>query len=388
MKKVVLKPGKEKAIGNRHHWIFSGAILSKPEVLEGDIFPVYSAKGNLLGSAYFNRRCSLMGRMLCFNDKNPKEEIRHQIKEAIELRKRLFNFSMTNAYRLINGEGDCLPGLIVDQYNDILVIQISTLGMEKLKEWIVEFLVELLHPKMIYEKSLMPSRKEEGLKDREGVLYGKQIEAIQIVENGYKFYVDFLASQKTGFFLDHREMRKYIQSFSQNKRVLNCFSYSGGFSVYALAGGAKKVVSIDISPKAIELAKKNVDLNGFNAKLHEGIVEDAFKFLHESDMDYDLVILDPPAFAKKQKDIIQACRGYKEINRTAMAKMPRNSFLLTSSCSYHVDRELFQKVIFQAALEAKREVKVLSQHYMAPDHPINIFHPEGDYLKSLFLYIS
>ncbi len=197
-----------------------------------------------------------------------------------------------------------------------------------------------------------------------------------------------MKSQKTGFFLDHREMRQWVRSLSAGKRVLNAFSYTGGFSVYALAGGAKCVDSVDISQEAVEASKRHVTLNGFKAAEQGFICADVFAFLREAAMPYDLVILDPPAFAKRRKDIVPACRGYKDINRLAMQKMPAHSLLLTCSCSHHVDEQLFQKVVFQAAVEAKRKVRIIGKHRLAGDHPVNIFHPESDYLKSLLLYIE
>lgn len=387
MSAVILKPGKEKAIRNWHHWIFSGAIASSPKVMNGEIYPVYSSTKELLGSAYFNSHSSITGRMVSFDQAPAQQAIEQSLENAISLRKELFKDSDTTAYRLVNGEGDKLPGLVVDQYDTILVIQIATLGMEKMKPWLLDFLINRLKPKAIYEKSLLPSRKEEGLKPYSEWLYGSPTEEIVVLENGHKFSVSVTEGQKTGFFIDHREMRQLVKQYAANKRVLNCFSYTGAFSVYALAGGAEFVDSVDISKEAIATAEKNVVLNSFGKDKAGFISDDVFQFLREKPLDYQLVIIDPPAFAKRQKDVVAACRGYKDLNRIAMQKMPAGSFLLTSSCSYHVDANLFQKVIFQAARESGREVKILGQHRMAPDHPINIYHPEGDYLKSLFLYI-
>jgi len=387
-KKVILKPGKDKAIRNHHHWIFSGAIASLPNFSDGEILQVYSSKDDLLGSGYFNKKSSIIGRMVCFNDKPPLEAIKQSIDNALKLREQLFDDKVTNAYRLINGEGDCLPGLIVDKYNNIIVIQLATKGMDVLRPWLVEVLNDKIKPKAIYEKSLLPSRKEEGLTDVQGWLFGERLAEIEVIENGLKFNVSVEEGQKTGFFLDHREMRQLIRTLSHQKKVLNCFSYSGGFSVYALAGGAIQVDSVDISESAIEMAKRHVSLNGFKAEDQEFHVADVFQFIRERPLNYDLVILDPPAFAKRQKDVIPACRGYKDINRVVMQKLPPNSLLLTCSCSYHVDEALFQKVVFQAAVEAKRVVKIIRRHSLASDHPINLCHPEGDYLKSLLLHVE
>lgn len=386
--RVILRQGKDKAIRNRHHWIFSGAIQNMPEGVDGAILPVYSADQILLGSAYFNSSSAIAGRMVAFGDMDPYSSIRKNIEDAVALRQMLFDDKATNAYRLINGEGDCLPGLIVDKYNDVLAVQIGTKGMELLKSFIVENLIRLCRPRSIYEKSLLLSRKEEGLTDLQGVLQGEDPGVFQIQENGLHFYVAIKEGQKTGFFLDQREMRQKIREIANGKKVLNCFSYTGGFSVYAAAGGATVVDSIDISAEAIDFVQKNMELNWLKAIPSASYATDVFQYLRERPLDYDIVILDPPAFAKRQKDIVQACRGYKDINRVAMKKMPRRSLLLTCSCSYHVDADLFQKVVFQAAVEAGRTVKILGRHRLAPDHPINLCHPEGDYLKSLLLYIE
>ncbi|MBA3721158.1 MAG: class I SAM-dependent rRNA methyltransferase [Parachlamydiaceae bacterium] len=387
-KGVVLKPGKEKAILHKHHWIFSGAVQSSPSFKDGEFLPVYASNSNLLGSAYFNRKSNIIGRMVAFDATPPLKAIQHALDRAIAFRKTLFNFEKTNAYRLVNGEGDGLPGLVIDIYDNVAVMQLSTKGMDGLKPWLVEYIDKAFKPLAIYEKSLLPTRREEGLVDVQGVLKGTVPEFISIKENGLSFQVNLEKGQKTGFFLDHREMREWIRSLADGKRILNAFSYTGGFGVYALAGGAKHVDSVDISEEAIDLAKKNTTLNGFSAKEQGFHTTDVFQYLRENELNYELVILDPPAFAKKQKDIIPACRGYKDINRIAMQKMPSQSLLLTCSCSHHVDESLFQKVVFQAAFEAKRSVRIIGRHRLAQDHPINVFHPEGEYLKSLLLYID
>ncbi|MCE5317817.1 MAG: class I SAM-dependent rRNA methyltransferase, partial [Parachlamydia sp.] len=336
-KRVVLKPGKEKAIRHRHHWIFSGAVASMPEGDEGALWPVYSSNGQLLGSAYFNQKVNIVGRMVAFGEISPHDAIRQHLEQAVALRERLFRGSDTNAYRLVNAEGDLLPGLIVDRYDQVLAIQISTLGMDRLRPFIVEELQRLIKPRSIYEKSHMSSRREEGLTDVQGLVLGESVDEVEIRENGLRFLVSIAEGQKTGFFLDHREMRVSVKEMAKDKRVLNCFAYTGGFSIYAAAGGAKLVESVDLSAQAIAWARKNDQLNGFGTPDSHFHVADVFEFLRQRDLPFDLVILDPPAFAKKQRDVIAACRGYKEINRVAMQKMPKGSLLLTSSCSYHVD---------------------------------------------------
>lgn len=386
MNRIILKKGKDKAIRNRHHWIFSGAVVELPDFKDGEIAEVISDSSELLGTGYFNSKAKILGRMLSFDQQPALDAIQKNLDAAIQWRHSLFNNSNTTAYRLVNGEGDCLPGLIVDRYANTLVMQISTLGMEHLKPFVVDYLVKKLNVESIYEKSNLPSRKEEGLQPQVGLIYGKDFDEVEILENGNKFIVSVKDGQKTGFFLDHRQMRQKIKNLSQGLKVLNCFSYTGGFSIYAAKGGAASVDSVDISEKATEMGKRNAKLNGLENT--NFITDDVFQFLRKNDLNYDLIILDPPAFAKKQRDIVQACRGYKDINRIAMSKMPPNSLLLTCSCSYHVDESLFQKVIFQAAIEAKRNVKIIGRHEMAADHPINIFHPESDYLKSLLLYVE
>lgn len=388
MKKVILKKGKEKAIKNRHHWIFSGAVAEAANYADGDVLPVYSAGEEFLGAAYFNSHAKIVGRMLTFDETPIENAIRQKLQAAVQLRNQFFNQDITNAFRLVNGEGDFLPGLVVDRYNDCLVIQISTLGMDRQKALIIETLVNECKPRSIFEKSNLPSRKEEGLNDFQGFVYGEKISEVDILENKRKMHVSLVEGQKTGFFLDHREMRELVKKLSKGKNVLNAFSYTGGFTVAALAGGALRTNSVDISDGAITLARQNVELNGFRSSLQDFVVGDVFQFLRMEELPYDLVILDPPAFAKRKKDVIAACRGYKDINRLAMKKMPKGSILMTCSCSYHVDEALFQKVVFQAAVEAGRNVRIIGRHLLAMDHPINICHPEGDYLKSLLLYVE
>ncbi len=385
---AILKPGKEKAILHHHHWIFSGAIKSLPSFKDGDILPVYSSDGKMLGSAYFNKASGIIGRMIAFDGTPPLEKLSQLLEDAIQIRERWFDRKETTAFRLVNGEGDAIPGLIADLYGDVLVLQSSTKGIDQLKGWIVDWFNRRLRLKTIYEKSLLPSRKEENLKDEEGFLFGEKESHVAFKENGLNFILSLVNSQKTGFFLDHREMRLWIKELSKGKKVLNAFSYTGGFSLYALAGGAQSVDAVDISQDSLNTLKKNLVLNGFSPDSQGTYCADVFEFLREKELPYDLVILDPPAFAKKKKDIIPACRGYKDINRIAMKKMPKNSLLLTCSCSHYVNEELFQKVLYQAAFEAGKQVRIIGRHRLAIDHPINVYHPESEYLKSFLLLIT
>lgn len=388
MKKVILKPGKEKSLLQRHPWIFSGAIDSLPSIEEGEILPVHSAAGSFLALAYFHPSNSLAGRVLSFQQEAIAQLLLKRIEEAFILRQSLFDFTQTNAYRLINAEGDGLPGLIVDCYGDLLVLQITTWGMERLKPLLIDLLAKVMRPRTIYEKSLSSSRLKEGLEPSEGVRFGEPLSDVTVLENGVKFCVSVEVGQKTGLFLDQREMRKLIASHANGKRVLNCFSYTGGFSLFALQGGATHVDSVDTCPRAARYAEKNTALNNFSSDQHTILQKDVFEFLRSAPLDYDIAILDPPAFAKKKGDLLAACQGYKEINRLALQKLPPRSLLLTCSCSYFVDEKLFGQLLFQSAEEARRNVKILSRHLQAKDHPVSIYHPEGEYLKSLLLYVE
>ena len=384
---VVLKKGKDKAVRNRHHWVFSGAVERFPEFEDGAILPVLSSDGDLLGHGYFNKIGSLAGRMVSFGLQEPLEAIQEALRAAVRLRRR-FAEETTTAFRLVNGEGDRLPGLIVDRYGDTLVIQVATLGMEKLKPRILDFLLAEFSPRSVYEKSNLPSRREEGLSDFEGLLHGEPPGRIEIMEHGLRFLIDVVHSQKTGFFLDQREMRRLAGGLSGGRNVLDCFSYSGGFSAHALKGGARSVVCVDVSETALDQARENIRLNGFDPERQTFIAQDVFQFLRDRDPACDLVILDPPAFAKKKSDVVRACRGYKDVNRLAMKKMPAQGLLLTCSCSHFVDEALFRQVIFQAAREADRNARILQGHRQAFDHPINVFHPESRYLKGFLLSLD
>ena len=384
---VVLQPGKDKAIRNRHHWIFSGAVRRLPEFEDGALLPVRSADGGFLGFGYFNRRSSIIGRMINFDSTPPLEALDKSLDRAFALRTAALGNS-TDARRLVNSEGDGLPGLIIDRYGDVLVLQISTLGIDRLKPWLLDVLEKRTSPVAVLEKSNLPSRKEEGLFPYEGLLRGTIPDSLQILENGLRFRVDPAVSQKTGFYLDQRENRDLVRRWSSGRRVLNAFCYTGGFTVAALAGGAVAVESVDISAPAVDLARTNVALNGFEGPGQTFVVADAFEYLRRRELNFDLIILDPPAFAKRKGDIVAACRGYKDIHRIVFQKIPEGALVLTFSCSYFVDEKLFRQVVFQAAGEAGRRVRIIGRHRQAADHPLNVFHPEGDYLKGFLLYVD
>lgn len=383
---VVLKKGRDKSVRNRHHWIFSGAVAQYPEFEDGDLLPVVSHEGELLGYGYFNRRCSLCGRMVSFGRQDPWEAMEENLDRAVEMRRQLL--AGTNAGRLINAEGDALPGLVVDQYGEVLLLQISTLGMVKLKERVIHWLVGKIKPRSIYEKSDSPARKEEGLAPFQGLIYGGAVEEVEIEENGLKFLVNIPRGQKTGFFLDQRSMRELLQNFASGRRVLDLFSYTGAFSVYALSGGAKEATLVESSAFALDLAQRNFEINGFSLDRVNLVRTDAFKFLHQENLSYDLIICDPPSFARRKSDLPGAYRGLKQLHRLLFRRVPAESLVMTFSCSYYVSGSAFQKLIFQAAQQEGRLVRLLQRHRLAFDHPLNIFHPESEYLKGFLLVVD
>lgn len=385
---VVLKKGREWALLQRHHWIFSGAVESyPPDYLPGDLVRIQSHGGKVLGWGFFNPKLSLAGRVVSFGEEEVYSSLKKSLKKALELRQSLLNNPETTAYRLVNGEGDSLPSLIIDRYGPYLVIQTGSLGMRKLIPFWVEHLRELLPIAGIYDKSTAGSLREEGIEPQENVLWGEVPDFVDIKENGIRFTVSLKKGQKTGFFLDHREMRALVRGLSSGKRVLNAFCYTGGFTLAALKGGAEHVDSVDVSGSALELCSQNVLLNGFDASKNQCYAQDVFDFLAHNSCSYDLAILDPPAFAKKKKDISAASKGYKRIFEMAMRKMPSPSLLLLSSCSYYISEEHFEGIVKEAALEAKRPARIIGRHRLAFDHPINLFHGESSYLKSLLIEI-
>ncbi|MBM3207893.1 MAG: class I SAM-dependent rRNA methyltransferase [Chlamydiae bacterium] len=387
--RVVLKPGKEKSVVvNRHPWIFSGAIDQFPVMAPGDIADVYSSSGQFLARGYFHPDNSIAGRILSFSQEDIESIIKSKIHEAHLLRKSVMRAD-TNCFRLINSEADGLPGLVVDKYDDVYVIQVNTCGMDKLKKLVIKNLIDIFTPRCIYEKSVSSARDMEGLDPFQGYLFGEPVEEVIVEENGVQFFVSLVEGQKTGLFLDHREMRRLIADFSKDKKVLNCFAYTGGFSLYALKGGASHVTSVDISETACKYAAKNTHLNQYPSDSHTVVAADVFDFLlEEKDWDYDIVIIDPPAFAKKRKDIESATNGYRRLNSLVLSKVKKGTIVLTSSCSYFIDKDSFQKIVFQAGSETKRDLRILQHHILSADHPLSLYHPEGDYLKSLVLYVS
>lgn len=380
-----LKPEKEKPLEGFHPWVFSGAIDRIDEDYKtGDLVKVYSAQNKPLGTGYLNPRSQIAIRMLTFDETEINEKFfERRIRKAMRLRDR-FIPELTDSYRLIHSEGDDLPGLIVDRYADFLVVQFQTAGIERWKPVIISILQKELLIRGIFEKDDTEAREWEGLPQRIGKLWGDDPpDYIQIQENGYKFLVDPHQGQKTGFFLDQRENRKLIGTMSHGKRVLNCFSYTGGFSVYAAGGGALETVSVDSSEPALNTAKSNFELNDISLDKNTFLKTDVFQYLRDSRQEFDLIVLDPPAFCKSKQQLQQATRGYKDIMFYALKRLAPGGLLYTASCSSYIDPDLFQKIAFAAAKDAKRSLKIITKTSHAFDHPINIYHPEGEYLKGL-----
>ncbi len=388
--RCILKKDKEKPLEGFHPWVFSGAIDRIDDNYEaGDIVKVFSAHGKFLGQGYLNPRSQIAIRMLNFDEGEINEGFfEKRIREAILLRER-FLPSETTAYRLIHAEGDYLPGLIVDRYADYLVIQCLTMGIEKWKSAIVQILQKNTSVKGIFEKNDSEWREWEGLERKVGKLAGQDPpDFVEILENGLKFVVDIHKGQKTGFFLDQRANRKLIQELSRDKRVLNCFSYTGGFSVYAFKGGAVQVISVDSSEEALNTARVNYEKNQIETPEKDLICADVFEYLRASRQEFDLIILDPPAFCKSKQQVMQASRGYKDINLQGIKRLAKGGLLYTASCSSHIDPDLFQKIVFAAAKDARRKVRIIAKTSHGFDHPINICHPEGEYLKGLLCEVE
>lgn len=387
-KTIQLKRGKEDSLRRFHPWVFSGAIHRiENGIEEGDIVRVVNEKNDFIAVGHFQQG-SIAVRVLSFHDVSIDDAFWHsRLASAFEMRRSigLADVEMQNAYRLIHGEGDNLPGLIVDVYNKTAVMQAHSIGMHLQRHAIAKQLMTVMGGRIenVYYKSetTLPFMEPEN-----GFLYGGSDDNIA-VENGLRFYVDWLRGQKTGFFVDQRENRALLEQYARNKRVLNMFCYTGGFSFYAMRGGAKLVHSVDSSAKAIELTNRNVELNFPGDKRHEAFCEDAFKFLDNMG-EYDLVVLDPPAFAKHRAALYNALKGYTRLNQKAMEKMPKGSLLFTFSCSQVVTKEHFRNAVFTAAALAKRKVRILHQLHQPADHPVNIYHPEGEYLKGLVLYVE
>lgn len=392
MNSILLKSGKEKSIFRYHPWIFSGAIAKTEGTLqEGDIVKVYSADRQFLAIGHYQIG-SIAVRILSFEDTIIDHNFwRTRITEAYRKRRSLglTDSQTNNVYRLIHGEGDNLPGLVVDIYANVAVTQFHSVGMYLERENIAKAIVEVLGDQItaIYDKSESTLPFKAAIEPKNGYLYG-QAKSFIALENGLKFNVDWLEGQKTGFFIDQRENRSLLEKYARDKSVLNMFCYTGGFSFYAMRGGAHSVHSVDVSARAIELARQNVELNFPGDPRHEAFAEEAFRFLEHSYDKYDLIILDPPAFAKHQNVLNNAIQGYKKLNRKGIEVIKPGGIIFTFSCSQVMTKELFRQTVFTAAANTGRKVSILHQLTQPADHPINIYHPEGEYLKGFVLYVE
>jgi 23S rRNA (cytosine1962-C5)-methyltransferase len=391
---VTLKPGRDKPVRNRHPWIFSGATSHVDrQAANGSIVDVLDASGAWLARGYLNRRSQIQVRLLTWDQEEAIDEgfWRRRLQRAVDGRQSLADDPGTTAYRLVHGESDGLPGLIVDLYGDSLVLQSLTVGIEAVKPLLVDLLLDLLQPTMMVERSDVDVRAKEGLTPLARVVAGPQPDegglVVEIREHGHRFLVDLLGGQKTGFYLDQRENRRRVAGYCDGARVLNGFGYTGSFAVYALAAGASHVTSLDSSLDALELAERNLQMNGFDPDVQaESVCGDVFQVLRAWRAEgqvFDTIILDPPKFVHKQAQIERAARAYKDINLLGMQLLRAGGTLATFSCSGLVTADLFQKIVFGASVDAGRDVQIVERLSQGHDHPVLLSFPEGEYLKGL-----
>ena len=392
-KLLILRKGKEESLKRFHPWIFSGAVHHiEGEPKEGDLVEVLNSEGRFVAIGHWQVG-SIAVRVLTFNRQKIDVEFwEKRLETALDVRKSigLAGSVNNNMYRLVHGEGDNLPGLIIDIYGENAVMQAHSVGMHVSRMQIAEALKAVMGDslKAIYYKSETTLPFKASLGQENGFILGESNDNVAI-ENGLKFHIDWLKGQKTGFFVDQRENRSLLEKYSHGRKVLNMFCYTGGFSVYAMRGGAELVHSVDSSAKAVDLVNANIELNFPDDKRHKAFAEDAFRFLDEmKEGAYDLIILDPPAFAKHKDALKNALRGYTKLNVKAFEKLPAGGILFTFSCSQAVNKDQFRMAVFTAAAMAKRKVRILHQLHQPADHPINIYHPEGEYLKGLVLYVE
>jgi len=389
--KIVLKSGKEQSLMRYHPWIFSGAIKKiYGNPVEGDLVDVFDNKDTFLAVGHY-APSSISVRVLSFKQIAPDINFfREKIELAINYRKAIgiIGNPLVNVYRLIHGEGDGLPGLIVDYYNGVAVMQMHSVGFYRIRQEITEILVELLKDQIVavYDKSEGTIPHMSGIVGTNEFLYGTS-QPVIVTENGYKFKIDWTTGQKTGFFIDQRDNRKLLESYTSGKSVLNMFGYTGGFSVYAMKN-ASVVHTVDSSFPAIALANENISLNYGEDKRHESFQVDAFDYLNHIKDQYDVIILDPPAFAKHNNVLANALQGYKRLNLKAIEQIKPGGILFTFSCSQVVTKENFRKSVFAAAANTGRSVRILHQISQPPDHPVNIYHPESEYLKGLVIFVE
>lgn len=391
-KNVYLKRGKEDSLKRFHPWVFSGAIHHLDEdIAEGDIVRVITERGDFIALGHYQIG-SIAVRVLSFRDITIDEAYwEARLKSALDMRKavNIAGNASNTTFRLVHGEGDNLPGLIIDCYGDTAVMQAHSVGMHVNRNDVCKALLKVMGGTIanVYYKSETTLPFKANLESENGFLAGGNGSDVT-VENGLKFRVDWLRGQKTGFFVDQRENRSLLEQYSKDRSVLNMFCYTGGFSVYAMRGGAKLVHSVDSSAKAIELTNQNVALNFEGDDRHAAFCDDAFKYLDANDQKYDLIILDPPAFAKHRAALHNALKGYTRLNVKGFERIKHGGILFTFSCSQVVTKENFRNAVFTAAAQANRKVRILHQLHQPADHPINIYHPEGEYLKGLVLYVE
>ena len=391
-KSVYLKKGKEDSLKRFHPWIFSGAIAKMDEdIAEGDFVRVFTSYDEFIAVGMYQIG-SIAVRVLSFDDITIDRAFwETHLRSALDMRKAigLLDNPQSTTYRWVHGEGDNLPGLVVDCYGDTAVMQAHNVGIHLNRKEISEAMVNVVDGRIknIYYKSETTLPFKADVEHENEFIYGKMVDDVT-VENGLKFHVDWLRGQKTGFFVDQRENRHLLETYAKGRSVLNMFCYTGGFSVYAMRGDAKLVHSVDSSAKAIELTNRNIEMNFPGDKRHEAFCEDAFKFLDANDNKYDLIVLDPPAFAKHRAALRNALKGYTRLNVKGLQRIKPGGILFTFSCSQIVTKENFRNAVFTAAVQANRKVRILHQLHQPADHPINIYHPEGEYLKGLVLYVE
>ena len=391
-KSVYLKKGKEESLRRYHPWVFSGAIQRMDEgLLEGDTVGVYNAEGEFMAVGHYQVG-SIMVRVLSFRDIAIDGDFwKSRLEAALRMRQAIgmADNPKNNTYRLVHGEGDSLPGLVIDCYGQTAVVQAHSVGMHVCRQQIAEALMEVMQGRIanIFYKSETTLPFKAQLEQENGFLFGGSDDNTAL-ENGLRFHVDWLKGQKTGFFVDQRENRALLEQYAHGRTILNMFCYTGGFSFYAMRGGARLVHSVDSSGKAIELTNANVALNFPGDERHQAFCEDAFKFLDRADDIYDLIILDPPAFAKHRAALHNALKGYTRLNAKAFQRIRPGGILFTFSCSQVVTKDHFRNAVFTAAAQSGRKVRILHQLHQPADHPVNIYHPEGEYLKGLVLYVE
>ncbi|NJN99574.1 MAG: class I SAM-dependent rRNA methyltransferase [Anaerolineales bacterium] len=387
---VILKQGREKSVNNRHPWIFSGAIgRVEGNPANGDIVDVWNSKARFVGRGIYNDKSQIQVRLLTWNPNDAIDEDfwRRRIRRALAGRQALLESPDTDAFRLVYSEADGVPGLIADQYGTWLVVQFLSMTVERYRNTIIDILVDLVGPQGVYDRSEGESREKEGLVSVTGPVWGEiPPDMIEISENGHTFLVDIKMGQKTGFYLDQRENRQKVSKYFPNKEILNAFAYTGAFSVYAAYAGAKRIMNIDSSERALQIAERNMRRNGFGEREDIYAVADVFEIMRayrDNNWKFDVVILDPPKFAHSKRQVDKATQGYKDINLLAMKLLKPSGVLISFSCSGSISSDLFQKVLFGAAVDAGRHVQIIERLAQGSDHPVSLTFPESEYLKGL-----